>query len=72
MFKVNKIKLTIVIKFTAHEVKQSPAGIYLLKVNNRNSRKRCEICSKLTIKTIELTIKLTIKTPMASFWRIYC
>ena len=28
-----------------------PAGIYLLKVNNRNSRTRCEICSKLTIKT---------------------
>ena len=28
-----------------------PAGIYLLKVNNRNTRKRCEICSKLTIKT---------------------
>ena len=26
-----------------------PAGIYLLKVNNRNSRTRCEICSKLTI-----------------------
>ena len=30
-----------------------PVGIYLLKVNNRNSRKRCEICSKLTIKTPE-------------------
>ena len=28
-----------------------PAGIYLHKVNNRNTRKRCEICSKLTIKT---------------------
>ena len=27
-----------------------PAGIYLLKVNNRNTRTRCEICSKLTIK----------------------
>ena len=27
------------------------AGIYLLKVNNRNSRTRCEICSKSTIKT---------------------
>ena len=27
-----------------------PAGIYLLKVNNRNTRRRCEICSKLTIK----------------------
>ena len=28
------------------------ACIYLLKVNNRNIRTRCEICSKLTIKTI--------------------
>ena len=26
------------------------ANIYLFKVNNRNSTKRCEICSKLTIK----------------------
>ena len=26
------------------------AGIYLLKANNRNTRTRCEICSKLTIK----------------------
>ena len=25
--------------------------MYLFKVNNRNTRKRCEICSKLTIKT---------------------
>ena len=24
-------------------------GIYLLKVNNRNTKARCEICSKLTI-----------------------
>ena len=31
----------------------TPAGIYLLKVNNRNTRTRCEICSKLTIKTPE-------------------
>ena len=30
-----------------------PAGIYLLKVNNRNIRTRCEICSKLTIKIPE-------------------
>ena len=27
-----------------------PTGIYLLKVNNRNTRTRCKICSKLTIK----------------------
>ena len=30
-----------------------PVGIYLLKVNNRNSRATCEICSKLAIKTPE-------------------
>ena len=30
-----------------------PAGMYLLKVNNRNTRTRCEICSKLTINTPE-------------------
>ena len=30
-----------------------PANIYLFKVNNRNIGKRCEICSKLTIKTPE-------------------
>ena len=31
----------------------SPTRIYLLKVNKRNSRTRCKICSKLTIKTPE-------------------
>ena len=31
--------------------KHNPANIYLLKVNNRNSRKRYEMSSKLTIKT---------------------
>ena len=32
---------------------QHSAGIYLLKVSNRNSRTKGEICSKLTIKTPE-------------------
>ena len=36
-----------------HNLAAFPAGIYLLKVNNRNTRTRCEICSKLTIKTPE-------------------
>ena len=27
------------------------ANIYLLKINNKNTRKRCETCSNLTIKT---------------------
>ena len=31
----------------------SPANIYLFKDNNRNTTKRCEICSKLTLKTPE-------------------
>ena len=30
-----------------------PAGNYMFKVNNRNTRTRFEICSKLTIKTPE-------------------
>ena len=38
----------------------TPADIYLLKVNNRNIRASCEICSKLTVKT-----------PLASFWCFY-
>ena len=33
--------------------KTNLAGNYMLKVNNRNTRTRCEICSKLTIKTPE-------------------
>ena len=37
-----------------------PDGIYLLKVDNRNTRTRCEISITLTIKT------------MASFWCLYC
>ena len=42
----------------------NPVGIYLLKVNNRNTRTRCEICSKLTIKIPEQR--------QASFWYLYC
>ena len=33
--------------------RNNQAGIYLLKVNNRNTRTRCDICSKLTINTPE-------------------
>ena len=32
------------------KIEAYPVGIYMLKVNNRNTRARCEICSKLTIK----------------------
>ena len=30
-----------------------PAGNYMFKANNRNTRTRCEVCSKFTIKTPE-------------------
>ena len=32
-----------------------PANIYLFKAKDRNTRKRCEICSKLTIKGTRTT-----------------
>ena len=40
-----------------------PAGIYLLKVNKRNTRTRCETCSKFTIKISERR--------QTSFWCLY-
>ena len=33
--------------------REYPGNTYLFKVNNRNTRKRCEIYSKLVIKTPE-------------------
>ena len=44
-----------VIKKSLHVWKKTlnQTNIYLFKVNNRNTRKRYEICSKLTIKTPE-------------------
>ena len=47
-----------------HSGAGSPAGNCMFKVNNRNTRTRCEICSKLTIKTPERRL--------ASFWCLYC
>ena len=40
-----------------------PAGNYMFKINNRNTRTKCEICTKLTVKTPERRPKLIIKTP---------
>ena len=33
--------------------KDGPVGNYMFKVKNKNTRARCEICSKLTIETPE-------------------
>ena len=51
---INKSFLYQFYFYRCHSFNQAiPANIYLFKVNNRNTRKRCEICSKLTIKTPE-------------------
>ena len=39
--------------FTLPVFTNFPADFYLFKANNKCTRKRCEICSKLTIKTPE-------------------
>ena len=36
-----------------NDVSGSPTNIYMFKFKNRNTRKRCEICSRLTIKTTD-------------------
>ena len=41
-----------------------PAGNYMFRVNNRNTRARCEISSELTIKTQRTS-------PLASFWFLF-
>ena len=41
------------ITYDERDERCNPARIYLFKVNNGNTWKRCEICSKLPIKTPE-------------------
>ena len=47
-------KATIwICRWIFHVFGKYPVGIYLLKVNNRKTRTRCELCSMLKIKTPE-------------------
>ena len=57
--KLNSFQILFLILF----VSDIPAGNYLFKVNHRNTRTRCEICSKLKVKTPERR--------QASFWCLY-
>ena len=45
--------LTAEIDLHELDTKTNSAGDYTFKVNNRNTKRRCEICSKLKIKTPE-------------------
>ena len=62
-------------KFTlnGHFGFSSLAGIYFLKVDNRNTRTGCEICLKLAINTPELaSVWLTLNIFQTLFLRFYC
>ena len=48
-------------QFSGHR-KNSSTNIFLFIVNNRNTRKRCEICSKLTIKSPQRRSTVFINT----------
>ena len=50
--KINNLE-TFQSVFIAKIGSSHPVNIYLFKVDNRNTKKRCEICSKVTIKTPE-------------------
>ena len=65
------------ITFTQQLKWMHPAGIYLLKVNKRNTRTMCKVCSKLTIKTLEQrqwrrSGVFIVNFELASFWCLYC
>ena len=44
-----------------------PVGNYMFKVNNRNTRTRCEICSNLTITRPERIRRLILPTKVLTF-----
>ena len=51
ILKINVIKISKQWPIrTLDDLEIIPAGNYMFKVNNRNTRARCEVCSKLTIK----------------------
>ena len=44
---------SVLIKVPRNTFITIPAGIYMFKLGNGNTRPICEICSKLTLKTLE-------------------
>ena len=50
----NFLKRIQPLQIYAKSIERVPANIYLFKVKNRNTRKRCEVCSESKIETLEL------------------
>ena len=75
--KLNRIGLNNIFRMFQTFISE---GNYMFKVNCRNTRTRCEMCSKLTIKTPErlqwhhsdVFIVNFEHMLMASFWSLYC
>ena len=49
-------KFLALLTMIVHRKVNQPASNHMFKVNNRNTRTRCKICSKLTIKTPEKSL----------------
>ena len=60
-FRSNSLKDNMEIVIRGLRIHNFQANIYLFNFYERNIRKRCEICSKLTIKML-----------MTTFWCLYC
>ena len=56
---------------TNEALAQGLVGIYLSKVNNGNTRTLYEICSTLTIKTIQVSLLLILNRCHTLFWCHY-
>ena len=54
-------ELSVIDYSTTSDSTATPAGIYLFKVNDRNTRGWCEICSKLTIKAKQASKQMRCK-----------
>ena len=67
-------RLTFELCKVKENLSNDPANIYLFKLNNKNTRKRCEIRSNLIIKTPErqIYLLLTLNIFHTVFWRFYC
>ena len=59
--------------YTNAKIRIHPAGIYLLKVNNENSRTKCVICINLTKKDTRVTsLTWRHQETLTSLWSLYC
>ena len=58
-------------KKIGQKVRHFSFGIYLLKVNNRNTKTRREICSKLKIKTLERRLESSEKDKVVKTFKIF-